>query len=45
MDYGGGEDFNNALLRLLSPLALVLVLGGVVLLFFSRFRKQKKQPD
>jgi uncharacterized iron-regulated membrane protein len=42
MDYSGGEDFNNKLLRVLSPLALVLVLSGVVLLFFSRFRKIKK---
>jgi uncharacterized iron-regulated membrane protein len=41
MDYGSGEDFNNNFLRVLSPLALVLVLSGVVLLFFSRFRKRK----
>jgi uncharacterized iron-regulated membrane protein len=39
MDYSGGEDFNNKLLRVLAPLALVLVLSGGVLLFFSRFRK------
>ncbi len=38
MDYGDGEDFNNLFLRILSPLALVLVLSGVVLLFFTRFR-------
>jgi uncharacterized iron-regulated membrane protein len=42
MDYSGGEDFNNKLLRVLSPLALVLVLSGGVLLFFSRFRKSGK---
>ncbi|MBL8524171.1 MAG: PepSY domain-containing protein [Betaproteobacteria bacterium] len=41
MDYSGGDDFNNILLRLLTPLAMVLVVSGVVLLFFSRFRKPK----
>ncbi len=40
MDYGDGENFNNNFLRVLSPLALVLVLSGAVLLFFSRFRKR-----
>ena len=32
MDYGGGEDFNNPLLRAASPLALSLVLTGLVML-------------
>lgn len=41
MDYGSGEDFNNSLLRILSPLALLLVLSGGVLLFFTRFRQRK----
>lgn len=31
MDYGGGEDFNNPLLRTAAPLALGLVLTGGVL--------------
>jgi hypothetical protein len=37
MDYGQGEDFNNALLRTLAPFALVLVLSGVFLLLSGRF--------
>lgn len=41
MDYGSGEDFNNIFLRVLSPLAMLLVLSGVLLLFFSRFRRIK----
>jgi uncharacterized iron-regulated membrane protein len=41
MDYGDGENFNNKFLRVLSPLALVLVLSGVTLLFFSQFRKRR----
>lgn len=32
MDYGGGEDFNNPLLRAVAPLALGLVLTGLVML-------------
>ena len=41
MDYGSGEDFNNIFLRLLAPLALLLVLSGGVMLFFTQFRKRK----
>jgi uncharacterized iron-regulated membrane protein len=41
MDYGNGENFNNNFLRALTPLAMLLVLSGVVLLCFSRFRKPK----
>lgn len=40
MDYGNGENFNNIFLRLLAPLALVLVLSGAVLLCFTQFRKK-----
>lgn len=42
MDYGGGEDFNNAFLRVLAPLALIFVLSGALLLFFVRFRRVAK---
>lgn len=35
MDYGGGEDFNNPLLRAASPLALGLVLTGLVMLVLA----------
>lgn len=35
MDYGGGEDFNNLLLRAASPLALGLVLTGLVMLVLA----------
>lgn len=38
MDYGGGADFNNLLMRVLAPLALLLVASGVLLLLFTRFR-------
>jgi hypothetical protein len=31
MDYGGGEDFNNPLLRAAAPMALGLVLTGLVM--------------
>lgn len=39
MDYGGGEDFNNLFLRILAPLALVLVFSGVIMLCYARFRR------
>lgn len=42
MDYGGGEDFNNIFMRILSPLALVLAGSGIVMLFFSQFRKRRR---
>jgi hypothetical protein len=32
MDYGGGEDFNNPLLRVAAPVALGMVLTGLVML-------------
>lgn len=32
MDYGGGEDFNNPLLRAAAPMALGLALTGLVML-------------
>lgn len=44
MDYGEGENFNNALLRLLAPLALLLVASGAVLLCYSRFLAPRSRP-
>lgn len=35
MDYGGGEDFNNPLLRVAAPLALGLALTGLVMLVLA----------
>ena len=31
MDYSDGDDFNNTLLRVLTPLALLFVLSGILL--------------
>lgn len=39
MDYAGGEDFNNPLLRAAAPLALGLVLTGGVLLALALSRR------
>ncbi|MFO1326396.1 MAG: PepSY domain-containing protein [Rubrivivax sp.] len=47
MDYGGGEDFNNPLLRTAAPLALALVLTGAVLLTLAlrrAWRTRRRQP-
>jgi uncharacterized iron-regulated membrane protein len=38
MDYGDGADFNNLWMRILAPLALLLVASGVLLLVFTRYR-------
>lgn len=43
MDYGGGENFNNALMRILAPLALLLIASGLLLLFFTRYRLPARQ--
>lgn len=50
MDYAGGEDFNNPLLRAAAPLALALVLTGAVLLTLAlrrawRTRRQSPAPQ
>lgn len=42
MDYGGGEDFNNPLLRTAAPLALALVLTGGVLAVLALRRVLRK---
>jgi hypothetical protein len=46
MDYGGGEDFNNAWLRAASVLAWGLVLAGAVLsvLALRRARRRRMAP-
>ena len=38
MDYGEGENFNNALLRLFTPLALLFALSGLVLTYSAARR-------
>ena len=45
MDYGGGEDFNNPLLRAAAPLALLLVLAGTVLTVQAAWRARRKRAD
>ncbi len=49
MDYRGGEDFNNGLLRAAAPLALLLALAGVALavqaLLRSRRRRTTMRPQ
>ncbi|CAD5373302.1 conserved hypothetical protein [Rubrivivax sp. A210] len=43
MDYGGGEDFNNPLLRAASAAALLLVASGMVLLTLALARAWKRR--
>lgn len=38
MDYRTGEDFNNLLLRLITPLAFLFVISGIVLTWISATR-------
>jgi hypothetical protein len=46
MDYGGGEDFNNSLLRAAAPLALLLVLAGAILTVQAAWRaRASKTPQ
>lgn len=42
MDYGGGEDFNNTLLRLAALAALALTLAGVVLAVRAAWRQARR---
>lgn len=42
MDYGGGEDFNNTLLRLAALAALALTLAGVVLAVRAAWRQGRR---
>jgi hypothetical protein len=43
MDYGGGEDFNNPLLRVAAPLALGLALTGLVMLTLALRRAWRQR--
>jgi hypothetical protein len=43
MDYGGGEDFNNPLLRAAAPLALGLVLTGALLSVRALWRAARRR--
>lgn len=43
MDYGGGEDFNNRLLRVAAPLAFLLVLAGLVLTVQAAWRARRRR--
>ncbi len=42
MDYSGGEDFNNPLLRGAAPLAFLLVLAGLVLTVQAAWRARRR---
>lgn len=43
MDYSNGENFNNPLLRILTPLAFLFVLSGIVLTALSAKRMLVRQ--
>ena len=43
MDYSGGEDFNNALLRIFTPLAMLFALAGLVLTWTAARRSLKRR--
>jgi len=45
MDYGGGEDFNNPLLRVAAPLALGLALTGLVMLVLALRRAWRHRQN
>ncbi len=45
MDYAGGDDFNNPLLRAEAPLALLLVLAGAILTVQAAWRARRRNAN